>query len=354
MAIERDERSVVRTGAGASLVLSDPAWLPRTYDTRSDTFDFFHVPRVAQQAATFLEPRFLTGAPLHGPVPVAAFAEDELRASAGPLHFIFHTSYCCSTVLARAMDVPGVAMGLKEPSVLMSFAEHWGSARKRAGALPALRAALDLLSRPLVEGEVHVIKPSNAFNPVIPYALFARPDAKAVLMTSSLEGFLTAIIRRGPSGRTMVREVLYAFAPTIPLENELTKEQMLLFDDLQAATLVWLMQIAFFDALARRFGPERVRILDGDTLISKPEATLAAVGGHFGLKPVDWASIAAGPTFREHAKNSALPFNASDHVRQRREAQSAYAAEMDAAIRWAGDVAARFGVPRTLRETIFG
>lgn len=346
------ERGPASSSPEAQKLLDDPAWVPRAYDPRRDWLDFFHTPREKQRAAVFLEPRFLAGVSQAGPVPVRDFAGSDVRRAAGPLHFVFHTSYCCSTVLARALDVPGVSFGLKEPSVLMSFAELWGTARQYPGALHALATVLDLLSRPLSAGETHIIKPSNACNPFIPHMLYARPDAKAVLLMSDLQSFLAAIARRGPTGRTMVRRVLYAFSATIPLDDALIKDQTLLFDDLQSATMVWLMQIACFDAVARRFGSERVRILNSDTLLARPQQSMAAVAAFFGLKEADWAAVAAGPAFREHSKNIGIPFNAADQARQRSETQSAYAAEIDAALQWSTAVAGRFNTPSTLQEDL--
>ncbi len=348
------ERASASSSPEAQKLLNDPAWIPRAYDPRRDTLEFFHAPRETQRAAVFLEPRFLAGAPQSGPIPVRDFAAGDVRKAARPLHFVFHTSYCCSTVLARALDVPGVSFGLKEPSALMSFAELYGTARQWPGTLHALSAVLDLLSRPFAAGETHVIKPSNACNPLIPQMLYACPDAKAVLLMSDLQTFLAAIVRRGPTGRTMVRETLYAFSPTIPLKEPLSKQQMLLFDDMQAATMVWLMQIACFDAVARRFGPERVRILKSDTLLAKPQQTMAAVAAFFGFRDADWAAVATGPAFREHAKNIGFPFNASDQARQHRESQSAYAAEIGAAVQWLAAIAGRFNTPGTLQEDLLG
>jgi hypothetical protein len=60
-----------------------------------------------------------------GPVPVDALPEDAITPHTAPLHFVFHTAFCCSTLLARALDVPGSSMGLKEPSVLVDFASVW-------------------------------------------------------------------------------------------------------------------------------------------------------------------------------------------------------------------------------------
>ena len=57
------------------------------------------------------------------PIPLNALPLARLRAEARPIHFIFHTGYCCSTLLCRALDVPGVSMALKEPQIMYAISE---------------------------------------------------------------------------------------------------------------------------------------------------------------------------------------------------------------------------------------
>ena len=42
---------------------------------------------------------------------------DALPSAKAP-HFIFHSAFCCSTLLARAFDIEGQSIGLKEPTIL--------------------------------------------------------------------------------------------------------------------------------------------------------------------------------------------------------------------------------------------
>ena len=66
----------------------------------------------------------------------------ELRGTEAPAvpppQYIFHSAFAASTLLARALDVPGVAMGLKEPAILNELAEAM-----RSNALPRDALASD-------------------------------------------------------------------------------------------------------------------------------------------------------------------------------------------------------------------
>lgn len=334
--------------------VSDPAWLPHEYDWRSDTLVFAHLPRDAQRGAVFLDSRFVK-AELSPPAPVPELSVEAIRESAGPMHFIFHTAFCCSTLLARALDIPGVSMGLKEPGVLASFAEYWSNSRRTPGAFAALSLTLDLLSRPLSPGETQILKPSNVVNHIAPQMLHARPDSKALILYSSLDSFLRAIARRGLEGRAFARQVYYQFAPIIPIEHGFDDSEMVLLTDLQIAAQAWMMQASYLDAIAKRFGRDSVRTLSSDRFLADTSGTLTEVGNFFDLD-IDQAraaAIASSPIFHEHAKELGRPFDAAAFAEQHRQAGATYAEEIAATKNWARNLAIRYDTPLSLGETLF-
>jgi hypothetical protein len=333
----------------------DPAWMPHDYDVRRDTLTFAHSPRDLQRRVVFLDPRFLSQAPKSERIPVASISPEITGEMAGPLHFLFHTGFCCSTLLARALDVPGAVMGLKEPSVLGSFAQYWSQPRRTPGALEALRVTLDLLSRPLGAGETQVVKPSNIVNHIIPQLLHVRSDARALVLYSSLDAFLIAIARRGMDGRTFARSMFQQFSPVIPLDTGFTQDDMMRHTDLQIAAQAWIMQASFMDSIAKRFGPSRVRVLNSETFLTDKTRALTALGDFFRLPlpAIAWEAIAQDPVFGEHAKEHGRKFDADAYHAQQRDAAAMHADELRRTQEWAQGVAARCGAPLTLEETLF-
>lgn len=334
-----------------STYVRDASWLPHVYDPRSDELTFVHLTRDAHRNASFLHPDQLRDAPVSPPVPVPSISQAEVRAAAGQAHFIFHTAFCCSTLLTRALDVPGVAMGLSEPNIIMQFAKLWADVRRPPGAVTALQTSIDLLSRPFAAGEAQVIKPSNAANHLIPSLLHVCSNAKALIISSSLELFLTAVVRRGAEGRLSVRQFLRGFFDTLPFQTNISEEEALLLTDLQAAALAWLMQVGYLDSIVARFG-DRVRVLDCDTFLARPADTLAALADFFGLGEADWQAVADGPVFSQHAKNLGRPFNAEAHAMQQEEARALYRKELANAWAWAQAVAKGQNLPFGLIENL--
>lgn len=338
--------------AGGAGYVADPTWLPHSYDAQRDSLVFAHVPVAHRKQVVFLDRRFLAQAPQSPPLPVSQLSSVDVEA--GPAHFIFHTAFCCSTLMTRALDLPGVAAGLKEPGVLVSFAHHWSNARQTPGALNALRLTLDLLSRPTARGETQIIKASNAANHLLPEILHLRPDAKVLVMYSGLGNFLESVTRRDFGGRSFARQMHQTFTDVMPLDVAFTQQEQMLQTDTQIAALVWLMQIAFFNQMQRYYGADRIRTLSSDRFLADPANALANAGAFFDLKVSRdiWAEIAAGPVFSEHAKERGRPFTAATHNAQLAQARNWHARELEATEDWAKQIAARCGAPLSLGDTL--
>ncbi|MDZ7588858.1 MAG: hypothetical protein U5J78_06900 [Parasphingorhabdus sp.] len=94
--------------------MNDAGWLAHRYDESADAFRFLDVPRDVHRQSTFITDDYLPNHPDF--VAIARQDAAQFRPQTVPIHFIFHSAYCCSTMLARAFDLPGIAMGLKEPA----------------------------------------------------------------------------------------------------------------------------------------------------------------------------------------------------------------------------------------------
>jgi hypothetical protein len=328
--------------------------MPFQYDARADTLSFVNLPRDLQRAAVFLDARFVATAAKSPAARIRSLPLDQIRDAAGPIHFIFHTGYCCSTLIARALDIPGVSMGLKEPAVLLSFGQHWTNARQTPGALNAFAVTLDLLSRPLTPGETQIIKPSNVVNHLLPEILHLRPDAKVLVLHSDLRAFLEAIALRGADGRVLARQIFRGFSAAIPLDVSFTVEEQLLLTDLQIAAHAWLMQATFLGSIVRHHGRARVRTLNTDSLLTDPAKALAAMGDFFALAlpKQRWSEIADGPVFREHAKRPGVAFTAETYRTQHGATGAAYGEEIGAVEAWALQVAQRSNATVKLGDTL--
>lgn len=114
--------------------------------------------------------------------------------------YIFHMSFCGSTLLARLLDRPGKVLSLKEPNCLVDLAD-WktalcsgGSSDRNFGSV--LQFAVEMLGRSWTDDEQVVIKPSSWANNLIA-ELLTVSDSRTVLVTIARDRFLEAVLRGG-------------------------------------------------------------------------------------------------------------------------------------------------------------
>ncbi len=334
------------------IVARDPAWLAHRYDPQHDAFHFRHVPRARHDEAPFLTDEHLgVGEPV-------IVRREEALASApepAPIHFIFHSAYCCSTMLARAMDLPGHAMGLKEPVVLNDLVgwRHRGGEGRRVAMV--LDHSLRLLARPFGKGESIVVKPSNVVNPLIPAMLAMRPKARALLLFAPLDEYLASIARKGMWGRLWVRDLLTKFIPEGIIDLGLSGEDYLRLTDIQAAAVGWLAQHALFARIAAQFGPDRIATLDSSRLTADPPRVFGDAARHFDLRLPEKAvaRVVAGPAFTSDSK-SGRRFEEGQRAASYRDGRALHAEEVGMVGEWASKLAENAGIAMTLPFALGG
>lgn len=332
-------------------LIADARWLAHRYDESADAIRFRRLERDDHRRMTFLTDAEVGDAPL-AIAPRAECVEAARGADTPPLCFIFHSAYCCSTMLVRAFDVPGTAMGFSEPQILndaIGLRLRDGDPRQVAAALDA---ALLLLARPFAPGEVNVIKPSNLVAPLVPAILALRPTARAVFLHAPLEAYLGSVARKEIEGRAWVRELMWKLIRLGMAQRfGFSEEELYRHSDLQVAALGWLAQHALFAELAGAHG-DRLRTLDSETLTARPAECLDALGKLFAID-LDARSIAQGPAFRSHSKSGAA-FSPAERAAERESGLALHAREIAIVLKWADAVAAHASIPLVLPAPLLG
>jgi hypothetical protein len=326
-------------------IVSDPDWIPHALDAGGGNLTFVRVPRDDRAALTFLSDEHYKGQfPQEAfPLPPVAGTLDGIEQA--PLHFIFHTSFCCSTLLAKALEVPGRAMSLKEPEVLLHLANRFARVEDEAER-KRLDITLRLLARPYAEGETIIVKPSNFANRLLAPALVRDQRTRAVLLYSDLPTLLRSLAKTAIWGRIFGRQLYRNLAAWSWLNLGYGPVETFDQTDLQITALAWLMHIHHFNEVARQSGPERVMLLNSaDFLDSVPE-TLGGVSRFLGvdLDQATIADIARGPVFSAHSK---LPgaYSAEEREREHAAVEAAHGEEIAMVLKWLAAVAAHAGVP---------
>jgi hypothetical protein len=324
-------------------VARDPDWIPHTYDVAGANLTLVRVPREARQELTFLTAKNFNERFAKVSLPAASIAAELGSVGRGPLHFIFHTAFCGSTLLAKALTIPTVAETLREPEVLVNLANRLTRSDDAANR-QRLELVLKLFERPLTPSEAVIIKWTNFANRLVEPVLVMRPSARAVLMYSDVQTLLRSLLKRGLWGRRHGRQLHLQLSSWSGVNFGLDPAEMFELTDLQVAGLAWLSQIAHFDAVARTFGPERVMLLETTQLTNSPATALRSVLSFLDLDSSSADEIAAGPVFSQHSKFSV------GYGRQQREVDhatidQAHGEELGMVTQWVDAVAAQLGLP---------
>ena len=325
-------------------IIGDGRWLAHRYDETNDSIQFRLVPREAQRELTFLTDFEIGDAPLAIHPRQDCLAEVRKGDLATP-RMIFHSAFCCSTLLARAFDIPGVSFGLKEPQILNDVAGLQMRRSDPRQIATAMDIASLLLARPIDEGEINVIKPSTVVNPLIPLILAMRPELRGVLLHAPLETFLGSVARKEVEGRAWVRELMWKFILSGQADRfGLSDEDLYRQTDLQVAALGWLTQHALFgDAAAKN---ANLRALDSETLMKRPAQSLYALGKLFDLK-FDADLIANGRAFKTHSKDR-TDYSADRRQEERDRGLELHAREIGMVMKWAEKLAQHAGIATSL------
>jgi hypothetical protein len=328
-----------------------PEWLAHRYDPQQDAVQFVRADRETRRSIPFLTDEYLPSAA----EPLVASRLESLRVipSVAPIHFILHSAYCCSTLLANAYDREGTASSFKEPMILNDLVGWRHRGGEPARVADVMDSALRLLARPFRDGEASVVKPSNIVNALAPAMLAMRPDAGCILLHAPLRVYLGSIAGKSLWGRLWVRDLLTKLLRDGMIDLGFETEDYFLQTDLQVAAVGWLAQHQHFARLTDRY-PGRVRTLDSEVLLARPEEALAATDTLFGL-----ASDGAGRVhiaervFTRHAKFGGT-FNREDRIAGQRAAADVHGDEIDKVIAWAEAVADNAGVAFALPAPLLG
>lgn len=322
-------------------IFRDAQWYFDDIDADKNRLVFVRAARQSLSQATFLDHRWTSrGERIEIPIADAVLAGRQQTVATAP-RFIWHTAFCCSTLLARSIDVAGANLSIKEPDAIEKLANLKRTKHPLAQDARSWRGLIDtslqLYGRAFEQGEKITIKPSNSANNLISEVLAPAGNGKALLLYSGLRSFLVSIIKKREHGRHFARRLFSAFAMDDNFARRIAVPDLMKLTDLQIAAMVWLIQIAIFRDILARFPVERVSTLDADTLLADPGRALLRLDEFFeiGLGSARVEEIVAGPVFKRNSKNEGESFDASQRASEAYDVEEAFGPDLDLIVGWA-------------------
>jgi hypothetical protein len=322
-------------------LLNDPTWFPAALDTSAATVSFARISRNALSKQAFLDQRMDGSVTGRKTVPLA----DVMAAVASQQHtppaFIFHSAFCCSTLLASALNVPGSVLALKEPNILMDLANvlrvDVKAKQSRKHAEELVQAVFALLATS-GNNESILIKPTNAANNLLPYAI--KSGAPVLLLYGSLRSFLVSVLKKGEACKSFVRGQYNIFALDPEGLVAIPQRQAVALTDLQAAAVVWRHQLELFQRALAANGHDQVVSVDFKRLTATPVPVLQAVTQHLNLphSNAELESIAKGPVFTRNAKFTDQALSPEQVDQDTRVIEKQYGETLDLIENWANQI----------------
>lgn len=313
--------------------LADPAWFPFTYDPVSDRLSLIHARYDVIAAASFLDGR----TPLTdqaGRSVAVADCDPDLHAPA----LLFHTAFCGSTLLARALQAPPAVMSLREPSALLALAM---ASLNPAQFSPqqierAAGVALGLLGRPwAAQGRV-LIKPTNQVNRILPLLLRVSPQSRGLLLHSSLEQFIVSCLKKLPAAEQQVRWMAQALLPGTQLAQRLGIPLTHPFNLIESAVLTWFAQMEIYATVLNADRDDRLRSLGIDAMLAQPARVVAAAADWLQLPaPHDGLAARVSETFSRNAKTQEQAFDSLQRDQENKLMRQRHGEVIRHALQWA-------------------
>jgi hypothetical protein len=328
----------------------EPAWYPETLDLAAREVHFCRMDAASYRASPFLDGRIVRAGEARGVLPFAELAACETLPVPAGVHYIFHSAFCCSTLLTRQLDAINRFRVLREPDILYQVA----TCLRFRGTPLLLSLAADewhelyglvtfLLGRREGDATPVIIKPSDGCNNLMTTLLAQHPDNRGLFLTSSLPRFLAAVLKlpaRHEWARIRARE-LSLDAQRAHGRVEVNPQGL---DAGQTAALVWVLQHDICRAVCAANGTA-LATLDERALLDRPAATLDALLRHFGvpLAPDAIERALACSDSAVHSKAPELHYDPQARERDFNAARVQLEPEIESALRWAEE---RFGAER--------
>jgi hypothetical protein len=317
--------------------LATPDWLLAGFDAQNDRYHLARVSRETYHSSSFLDHRIQ---PL--PKETRSLSGNEVDAVLRHVEvprtaWIFHTGFCCSTLLASCLDHPGSSLVLREPKVLSLLAQ---AARQNKAGGPLVHQRVIGMCERSYPGEALLLKLSNFANSLIGELMSPKvrePQRRAVLMSCSLESLLLSILKKRAEAEASLPAFLHAL-----LQDSDYRQVTGISDPgnlhlLQQSVLFWHCQRYFLQQRLAEAAEGSFMSLSMERFLAQPQAVLQEASEFLALglaKELIAETVETG-AFRRHSKQASKDYSPETHRMEQQATKALFATEIEQAMNWA-------------------
>lgn len=274
------------TPAATTVDVGDPRWFPADLDVAADRVAMLHIDEEVVERSTFMDTRL--EADLSNARVLDRSEMAPCGAPASPPGWLFHTSFCCSTLLARILSAPPGVMVFREPLLLRRLADARNGQRALGGWV---EAGVNMLARPWAPSGRVLIKPTHAALNIAGDLMRASRGSRALVLTSSLDDFLISNVKKTEETQSRIPLLVERALQAGTWHKRLPPSAFAPPSLIAAAGLQWAAQRELLVELVAQVGPDRIRTLDAAGLLADVPALAQRSAAWLEL-PVDAGVIA--------------------------------------------------------------
>jgi hypothetical protein len=263
------------------------------------------------------------------------------NCASGRVAFIFHIAYCCSTLLARYLELLPGSFVLKEPFILTQLAEMNRSSQVREDLA---RLCAQLLARTYDPAAMAVVKLADQCNAVAGALMASSGFQRSVFIGLELRSFLLSGLKTDQRRAWVRRRAELAAIDIAP--SPLAQIDPKGLGDGEACAFLWLTNGVLLQKLLKNVGSDGVLIIDGEEISDKPEETVRAVAAWFRLASSDseLRAVLNDEASGHYSKNPGQAFTREDRRAELAAIYSELGNEVETTMKWASARAADLGL----------
>ncbi|MGB2603429.1 MAG: hypothetical protein WBC78_07535 [Candidatus Sulfotelmatobacter sp.] len=261
----------------------------------------------------------------------------------GRIHYIFHTTFCCSTLLARYFELLPSCLVLKEPMLLTQLALT--SVTSVRCWEEVFDVCVRLLARVYTPHQTVIIKPHEPCNALGEKLLGHDNEASVTFLHTSLRSFLLSILK-SDERRLWVRNRLrnpveiaaYPGSDRLHLDN---------LTDSEAAAYLWLLNCFLCKQLSSGKYRSRVLVINGERVADSAGEVVSAIAAlcQLNLDFQQLERLLTHSSAGKYSKDLSKSYDANSRRQEMAELEIRFGAEADRGESWAEHFCSLHGLP---------
>lgn len=331
----------------SSDLFASPELYPEHLDSGKREVTFCRMTPESYKQSPFLDHRIVKPDQWSKSISIEKLADFQPPPYSRPVNYIFHSAFCCSTLLTRYLDNLQAGLVLREPHSLYEAASILRF--RGTGVLSELPASdwelsyrfiERLLARRYQASDSVFIKPSDGCNNLAADLLSTHSGNRGIFLYSTLERFLVSVIKapnRHEWARIRARELSL---------DHMRRTGHVLADPRtlnipQTAALVWIHHMSTYRLTADSPVGAQMVALDSQILMERPSAALDRILQHFGLNfaPERITAMLDANNLSIHSKETDMRYSNELRERDFHQSRQSLSGEVDSATQWASGIA---------------